>query len=293
MQEEIWVTVICSCFNHEKYITKSLESVLNQSYKKIQLIVVDDFSADNSVPVIKNFIKDFPEIIFIKNKSNLGLTKSVNNAIKLAQGDFFIDLAADDILLPNCVEIQLKTFQNSHYKNLAIVYGNAELISEKGTHISYYFDVDSHNKTIEKRPSGNIYTEVISNKTVICSVSSMVKKSVFEKLKGYDENLSYEDYDFWIRASRNHNIEFLDSILIQKRILPNSLHANFFKSKNKHGYSTHQILTKAFKLNRNKKENKNLLSRIFLEIKIALKTKNFHLAFFNIVLFIKVGIKSI
>lgn len=293
MQEDIWVTVICSCFNHEKYVVESLNSVLNQSYKKIQLIVIDDFSDDHSVAIIENFIKDFPKIFFIKNKSNLGLTKSVNNAIKFAQGDFFIDLAADDILLPNCVEIQLNTFKNSHYKNLAIVYGNAELISEKGTHISYYFDVDSQNKTLEKKTTGNIYAQVISNKTVICSVSSMVRKSIFDELKGYDENLSYEDYDFWIRVSRKYNIEFVDTILIQKRILPNSLHANFFKSKNKHGYSTHQILKKAFKLNRNKKENQNLLSRIFLEIKIALKTKNFHLVFFNIVLFIKVGIKSI
>lgn len=293
MQEDVWVTVVCSCYNHSSFVTESLKSVLNQSHKYIQLIVIDDFSTDNSVAVIEDFIKEYPEIIFIKNTTNLGLTKSFNHAMQLAKGIFFIDLAADDILLSNCIEIQLKTFQNSPFENLAIVYGNAELISEKETHISYYFEVDSQNKTIEKRQSGDIYAEIISNKTVICSVSSMVKKSVFDELKGYDENLSYEDYDFWIRVSRNHSIEFLDSILIQKRILPNSLHANFFKSKNKHGYSTQQILTKAFKLNRNKKENQNLLGRIFLEIKIALKTKNYYLAFLNIILFIKVGIKSI
>lgn len=293
MQEEIWVTVICSCFNHEKYVVESLKSVFNQNYKNIQLIVVDDFSLDNSVLVIEDFIKDFPEIIFIKNISNLGLTKSVNSAMKLARGAFFIDLAADDVLLPNCILTQLRAFKTSQLTNLAIVYGNAELISERGAHISYYFDVDSQNKTIKKRPSGNIYTEVISNKTVICSVSSMVKKSVFDELKGYDENLSYEDLDFWIRASRNHNIEFIDAILVQKRILRNSLHSSFFKSKNKHGYSTHQILKKAFKLNQNKKENQILLGRTYLEIKIAVQTRNYLLAMKNFILLIIVGLKSI
>jgi glycosyltransferase involved in cell wall biosynthesis len=293
MQEDIWVTVICSSFNHEKYVAESLESVLHQTYKNVQLIVVDDFSNDNSIAVIEDFIKEYPEIIFIKNSINLGLTKSFNHAMKLAKGQYFIDLAADDVLLPDCIEIQLQTFKTSQLNNLAVVYGNAELISENGTHIAYYFDVDSQNKTIEKRPSGDIYAEVISIKTVICSVSSMVKKSVFDQLNGYDENLSYEDFDFWIRVSRKYNIEFVDAILIQKRLIPNSLHANFFKSKNMHGYSTYQISKKAFNLNQNKKENQILLGRIYLEIKIAIKTTNYILALKNFILLINVGLKSI
>lgn len=293
MLEDVWVTVVCSCFNHSNFVIKSLKSVLNQSYKKIQLIVIDDFSSDNSVTVIEDFIQKYPEIIFIKNTNNLGLTKSFNRAMQLARGKYIIDLAADDVLLPHCIETQLELFKTSQYENLVIVYGNAELISEKGEHLSYYFDVDSNNKTIEKRPTGNIYAEVISNKTVICSVSSMVRKSVFYRLKGYDENLSYEDFDFWIRASRFYNIDFIDSVLVQKRILPNSLNASFFTVRNKHGYSTHQILKKAFNLNRNKKENQILLARIYLEIKIAIKTTNYILALKNVSLFVRVGLKSI
>ena len=293
MQEDVWVTVVCSCYNHSGFVIESIQSVLNQSYKNIQLIVVDDFSTDESVAIIENFIANFPEINFVKNTSNIGLTKSVNQAMKLARGDFFIDLAADDVLLPNCIETQLKTFQNSPFTNLAIVYGNAELISEKGTHLSYYFDIDSQNKTIETIPTGNIYSTVISSKTIICSVSSMVKKSVFDALNGYDENLSYEDFDFWIRVSRNYNIDYIDAIVMQKRILPNSLHASFAKSKNKHGYSTHLILKKAFELNQNKIENRNLCTRIYLETKIALITRNYYIVFLNTMLLIKVELSKL
>lgn len=293
MQEDIWVTVICSCYNHSSFVAESLKSVLNQSHKNIQLIVVDDFSSDNSVEVIKNFIEDFPQIIFIKNTNNLGVTKSFNNVMKFAKGEFIIDLAADDILLANCVQTQLEAFNTSKLKNLAIVYGNAEFISEKGTHISYYFDVDFNFKTINKRPFGDLYAEVISDKTVICSVTAMVKKSVFDALNGYDENLTYEDFDFWIRVSRIYNIDFIDTVLVQKRIVPNSLHSNFIKQNNKHGYSTNLILKKAFSLNKSKKEHRILLKRINLEIKIALKTKNYFLAMINILLRIQVGLKSI
>lgn len=293
MQEDIWVTVICSCYNHSSFVAESLKSVLNQSHKNIQLIVVDDFSSDNSVEVIKNFIEDFPQIIFIKNTNNLGVTKSFNNVMKFAKGEFIIDLAADDILLANCVQTQLEAFNTSKLKNLAIVYGNAEFISEKGTHISYYFDVDFNFKTINKRPFGDLYAEVISDKTVICSVTAMVKKSVFDALNGYDENLTYEDFDFWIRVSRIYNIDFIDTVLVQKRMVPNSLHSNFIKQNNKHGYSTNLILKKAFSLNKSKKEHRILLKRINLEIKIALKTKNYFLALINILLRIQVGLKSI
>lgn len=293
MQEDIWVTVICSCYNHSSFVAESLNSVLNQSHKNIQLIVIDDFSSDNSVEVIKNFIEDFPQIIFIKNTNNLGVTKSFNNAMKFAKGEFIIDLAADDILLAKCIQTQLEAFNTSKLKNLAIVYGNAEFISEKGTHISYYFDVDFNFKTINKRPFGDLYAVVISDKTVICSVTAMVKKSVFDALNGYDENLTYEDFDFWIRVSRIYNIDFIDTVLVQKRIVPNSLHSNFIKQNNKHGYSTNLILKKAFSLNKNKKEHRILLKRINLEIKIALKTKNYFLALMNILLRIQVGLKSI
>ena len=72
MQDAILVTVICSCYNHSEFVTESIQSVLNQSYKNIQLIVVDDCSNDNSVSVIENFIVDFPEIIFFISETAPG-----------------------------------------------------------------------------------------------------------------------------------------------------------------------------------------------------------------------------
>lgn len=293
MQDTTLVTVICSCYNHAEFVIESIQSVLNQSHKNIQLIVVDDCSKDSSVAVIENFIADFPEIIFIKNKTNIGITKSVTNAINQVKGDYFIDLAADDVLLPNCIEIQLNTFRNSLYKNLALVYGNAELITEDGNHSSYYFDVDANFKTKTKRPSGDIYSKVISFETTICSVSSMYKKEIFDKLNGYDTTLSYEDFDFWIRASRDHNIEFVDAILVQKRIVANSLQTTLYTKKNKNSHSTFIILRKAYKLNKNKHEHLTLTKRVNIEIINSFRTRNYVLMLKCIYLRFQIGLKSI
>ena len=293
MQDAVLVTVICSCYNHQEFVSQSILSIVNQTYKKIQIIVVDDCSTDHSIDVIENFIQKYPEIIFIKNKSNLGLTKSVTNALNYSKGEYFIDLAADDLLLPNCIEIQLSTFKNSDYNNLAIVYGNAELITEEGEHSSYYFDVDRNIKTKTKIPSGDIYLNIIDMKTTICSVSGMYKKVIFDKLNGYDTTLSYEDLDYWIRASRHYNIEFVDEVLMQKRIVPNSLQTTLHTRKNKNSYSTFKILQKAYKLNKTKKEHVALSKRVNFEILNSYRTENYILLLKNIYLRIRIGLKSI
>ena len=281
MQDKSLVTVICLCYNQEKYVVESLFSAVHHDYPYVEVIVVDDFSTDNSREVIQKWIVGYPEIQFIANETNLGSTKSFNKALQLAKGDFIIDLACDDILRPNCVSLQLKAFQESPFKNLGIVYGNAELINEKGDFYFNYFPVDSNKKTIEKRTTGDIYLSVISGGNSICSVSSLVKKSVFDALNGYDENLAYEDLDLWIRASRIYEFDYIDEILIKKRISNTSFGTHFFIKNDarsrKINYSTYLIIQKAIALNRTKSEHKAILKRMHFEIILALKTADYKL----------------
>ncbi|HSD06127.1 glycosyltransferase [Flavobacterium sp.] len=281
MQNNPLVTIICLCYNHEMYVAESLNSVINQSYPAIELIIVDDCSSDDSKEVIRKWLINYPEIRFITNETNLGNTKSFNKALKHAQGEFIIDLATDDILLPNCVALQINTFNNSPYKNLGAVYGNVELISANGTFDSYYFPVNNQKKVIEKRITGDIYQSVLSGGNSICSVSAMIKKTVFDHLQGYDESLVYEDLDFWIRASRLYEFDFIDEPLIQKRIVTNSLGSDFFKKKDsrarKINHSTYLILKKAISLNRTKSEDLAIQKRVHYEITHTFKIRDYNL----------------
>ena len=293
MHDSPLVTVICSCYNHQQFVCESIQSILNQTYKNIQIIVIDDKSPDNSVAVIEQFLSNKPEIIFIKNKTNLGLTQSVTNGLQYVKGDYFIDLAADDLLLPECIETQINGFKKSTFKNTAMVYGNAELILESGEHSSYYFEVNADLKTKKPIPSGDIYKHIIDMDTTICSVSAMYNKSIFDELKGYDTTLAYEDLDFWIRASRNYKIAFVDKILMQKRIVPNSLQTTLYTANNKNCHSTYVILRKAYHLNKNKEEHKALSSRVNFEILNSYRTKNYFLMLKNMFLRFQIGLKMI
>ncbi|MEO8238071.1 MAG: glycosyltransferase [Flavobacterium sp.] len=284
MQNSPLVSVICICYNHEQFVSESLNSVLNQTYKNVELIIANDCSNDNSKETIENWLKDHPNIKFISNETNLGNTKTFNNALQFAKGDYIIDLAADDILLSYCIEKQINAFFNSEEKNLGIVYGNAEVISESKTHLHYYYKVNIQKKVLEKPASGDIYLAILSQNSMICSVSSMIKREVLEQLNGYDENLAYEDLDLWIRASRNYNFEFIDSVLIQKREVENSMGNQFFKKFNtqtkKINYSSYLVIKKAIVLNKTREENKALLKRLHYEMIKAYKT-------FDIWLFMK------
>lgn len=285
MSDNPLVTVICLCYNHGAYVVESLNSVINQFYSPIQLIIIDDFSTDNSKAIIEDWLKQHSSIEFISNDTNLGNTKSFNKALKLAKGEYVIDLAADDALLPHCVMTQISAFQNSTFKNVGVVYGNAELILENGSFDSYYFAVNTQKKVVKKRITGDIYKNVLSDFHSMCSVSAMIKKSVFDHLEGYDESLAYEDLDFWIRASRIYEFDFIDEPIMQKRIVSNSLATNFYKKNNDQtkriDHSTYFILKKAIQLNQSKQEDLAIQKRVHNGIMHCIKNRNFWLVLKN------------
>jgi glycosyltransferase involved in cell wall biosynthesis len=290
MQNFPLVSIICLSYNHEDYVVEALNSVINQTYPNIELLIADDCSTDNSVEKIQNWLQHHTKVHFLANEKNLGNTKTFNQLAKKATGEYIIDLAADDVLLPKCVEKQIETFQKTKYKNLGIVYGNIIEINQDGAFLrNYYTELD-------EPKSGDIYSMVIGRTTKICSVSSMVKKSVYEKIGYYDEELAYEDLDLWIRASRLFDFEYFPEIVAKKRETPNSLSAHFlyknnFKTKQLN-LSTLKILNKAYRLNKSKKEHQLLLGRIRFEMYKFLKASNIILLFNLFLLELKVRLKS-
>jgi len=283
------VSVICLCYNHELFVIETLESVLNQTYANFELIIVDDCSTDTSVEKINQWLQNNPKCKFIQNQHNLGNTKSFNIAAQHSNGTYLIDLAADDLLLPNCIEKQVKTFETSGFKNLGLVYGNVQNINESHEILNEYFPVNEDNKVISKRPTGSIFSSIIDSGKTICSVSAMFTKEAFLKLNGFDEKLAYEDLDFWIRLSKVYEIDFIDAILVQKRLVSNSLGSQFHdKSYSKRiNTSTIMILNKAYALCDSKIEYRNLLKRIHYEIQLNYKNHDFGLVFQSVLLKLK------
>jgi glycosyltransferase involved in cell wall biosynthesis len=278
MQSKPLVTIICLCYNQGAYIAEALNSVLNQTYPNIELIIADDASTDNSKEIIETWLKQHPKTPFIANKENIGINKTFNNAFELSKGDYIIDFAADDVLMSYCIEKQIEAFQNSGFDNIGMVYGNAELISLEGKHLDYFYKVNKSLKATPCPPSGDIYASVIGYRHWICSVSSMIKRETFVVLNGYDEDLAFEDMDYWFRCSRAYNIVFIDEIMVQKRVIVDSLGSVFHKKinsrTNKLNHTIFLVIKKAILLNKTREENKELLNRIHIEMDKAMRTFN-------------------
>jgi hypothetical protein len=121
--------------------------------------------------------------------------------------------------------------------------------------------------------SGDVY-EALLRCHFISAPSMMIRREVLEVLGGYDETLSYEDFDFWLRSSRLYKYVYSPKILVKKRILNHSLSSYRYQKKNSHIPSTASVCEKALKLNRSKAENAALSERCHYEIKWALATEN-------------------
>lgn len=275
------VSVICTCYNHDKYVTECMQSVMDQDYRNFELIVVDDGSTDDSVGAIELFQKKFPEIVVVKLEKNIGICKAFNTGFKMSSGDLLIDLAADDVLLPTRLSRGVENFRDADI-NCGVVFGDAEWIDEKGNHLYFHSQKFPHHKV----PRGNIYKDLVE-RYFICSPTMMFRRKIIDFMNGYDESLTYEDFDFWIRSSRRFQYHYDPEVLVKKRKVKNSLSHEQFRILSRHSKSTYRVCTKILELNRSEAERRATSKRLQYEIRQSIRTLDILLAYKYLVLWVR------
>ena len=268
------VSIICLCYNQKSFVREAIESVLAQSYRNIELIIVDDASTDGSQTEILSAIAH-KNIRFIDLPKNLGNCAAFNIGFNASSGDFIIDLAADDVLLPIRVEHGINDLLMSP-ENTGVHFSDAFIINESGQTMSTHYDRNVDGLIKRPIPSGAIYKDVIS-RYFICPPTMMMKRTVFTHLNGYDVTLKYEDFDFWIRSARYFEYVFNKAPLVKKRVVKNSDSENQFALWSQHAHSTYRICEKIFGLNQTKLEDRALIKRCYYEIKMCAKMMHFGL----------------
>lgn len=265
------VSVICLCYNHEEFIVEAIQSVLNQTYPSIQLIVVDDGSRDRSVEVIKGCLASHPVVEFLPLQDNLGNCKAFNRGFRLSTGQFIIDLAGDDVLMPDRIEKGVKALTVAGEK-YGVQFSDAECIDRKGRRIGFHSDQYPHHRI----PQGDVFREVLA-KYFINSPTMMMRRAVLESMGGYDEALSYEDFDFWVRSSRNYHYLYLPEPLVKRRFLEDSYGKKQYEKGSSQLTSTYAVCHKALSLCRDQPEYRALAKRVRYELRRVLQLGEFEL----------------
>ncbi len=254
------VSVICLCYNQARFVKESLDSVVNQSYKEIELIVVDDGSNDDSKAVIQEWLLAHDGVPFVNLQENLGNTSAFNQGLRLAQGKYVIDLAADDVLISNRVEKQIDFFEQQEL-NVGVIYSDAMYISEEGRRLQRHF-ANSRLKPY----TGEVYEKVIDT-YFIPPPTMMMKKEALDQMGGYDELLAYEDFDFWVRSARNWRYAYQSEVLTLIRKSDHSHSKGWYRKDDKQLYSTFKVCKKIQELNQKKSEGLALIRRVKFELR--------------------------
>lgn len=195
------LSVIMSVYNGERYLKEAIESILNQTFKNFEFIIIDDGSTDKSPQILDKYAKKDKRIKLIHQK-NIGLTKSLNKALKLAQGKYIARIDADDIAYKSRFKKQIR-FLEKHPK-IGLVGNYVDVIDEKGKNIGRLI-YPTNDKDIRK---------VLIKKNPFCHSTIMFRKEVAEKVGGYNKDFSAaQDYDFWMRISKHYQIANLSEVL--------------------------------------------------------------------------------
>lgn len=251
---------------------ESLESVFNQSYTAIEVIVLDDASTDGSVNQIGKLMERYPRITFIRHAENRGNCASFNEAFLLAKGDYIVDFATDDIMEPERILKQVECFQELD-SSWGVVFTDATYIDESGKNIRHHFEHLFKKRRISHVRSGDVYRHLLSS-YFIAAPTMMVRREVVEYLQGYDENLEYEDFDFWVRSSRRYKYYFLNERLTKIRKWKNSMSSTWYKQGDKQLHSTYLVCEKALLLNESGEDNDALVIRIRFELRQSVFSQN-------------------
>lgn len=203
------VSVVMPIHNAERFLAEAIESVLGQTYRELELVMVDDGSTDGSYEIAQRYAKRDARVKLVRNDRNLGIVKTRNRLFDEANplSVHFAVLDSDDVCLPDRILRQVE-FLEAHPDH-AIVGGNTLIIDEQGREIGSRVYPSTH----------EALSSVITRYNPIAQPSVMIRRSALEQVGRYDERYSRcQDYDLWLRMAARYKIANLDAFTLKYRI---------------------------------------------------------------------------
>lgn len=208
------VSIIMPAYNAERFIRESIESVIDQTYKEWELLVINDFSNDLTKVIIEDYCKKDKRIKLLEQEKNKGVVKARNRGIKESKGKYIAFLDSDDLWKNNKLEIQIKYMQTN---KIYMTYTGYSYISEGGKFI----------KKIHIPKSLN-YKQALKGNQIGC-LTVVIDKSKIGSFEMPD--LRHEDYATWLNILKNNIVAYgISENLAEYRKVSNSLSSNKLKT---------------------------------------------------------------
>lgn len=273
------VSVIAICYNQAAFLEEALWSVVGQTFRPIELLIVDNASQDNSKVRIIEWMEEYYHscakqglkpisirtFFFEQNKGNC---RAFNEVLRWAKGKYIIDFSLDDVMLAEHIERHVDLLEQKGYA-VGISFSNAWYIDASGKVLKNHYPTDKSGCARLKVPQGEVLHMVLRT-AYICTPTLVMRAPLLRALGGYDESLVYEDFDFLIRAASRTHFAYLDACTMMKRLHRASQSEAFYQpAPNAYLRSTFLVSQKALHLCRCSEEYAALATRTFYHWRLA------------------------
>ena len=221
LQAQPLVTIVIPCYNHAQFVQETIQSVIDQDYKNIELVIIDDGSKDNSVEVIQKMIPACEERFVrfeFRYRPNKGLCATLNEALEWCEGEFFAPVASDDILLDFKTRVQVEEYKKINSYKIAGVFGAVSTFKnnkkENVRKINYYTSIYTFN-------------DVVLRKAKLPAPSAMLVTKKIKSVNGYNSSVKIEDLYLWLRLTeQGDSLLYINKVLSLYRRHPNNISQN-------------------------------------------------------------------
>jgi len=198
------VSLVIPAYNAGEYIEEAIESVFSQTYKNIELIVINDGSTDNTLRILKKYEEKYKGKFTLISRENRGQSFTLNQGWSLAQGSYIGYLSADDVLLPTSIEKSVQVLDSD--QDVVLTYSSFNIIDNKSRFM----------KTVI--PSDFVYEDVIARFSCPPGPGAFFRKKFFDMLGGWDSRFrQIPDLEYWIRLGTQGNFYRINEILAHWR----------------------------------------------------------------------------
>lgn len=227
VKEEVLVSVILPTYNHAKYLRESIDSVLNQTYKNFELIIVDDGSTDNTKEILQDYLRK-PRVTIITHEKNMNLPHALNTGFSKARGEFYTWTSSDNIMLPGQLEVLVHYLKVNPDKGM--VYSNYQLIDSEGKPL-YGGEFrkknrSSQNSSMVSLPERITRENFYTSGDNFIGASFLYRREIAKQIGEYDINtFGAEDYDYWLRIASKFEIGYCPEVLYKYRVYSDTLNS--------------------------------------------------------------------